>query len=88
MILPPEYNWLESYLNNDMLWLEESLNWDESFDLILSDFIFISTFPILNIFLCKSEKKCRLLVGSIAPTVECRISSPPTRLNYHSNSMA
>ena len=37
MILPPEYNWLESYLNNDMLWLEESLNWEEAFDLALSD---------------------------------------------------
>lgn len=38
MILPPEYTWLESYLDNDMLWLEDSLNWDEVFDLILSDF--------------------------------------------------
>ena len=46
MILPPEYNWLESYLDNDMLWLEESLNWDEAFDLILSDFTFISSFFI------------------------------------------
>ena len=33
-----EYNWLESYLDNDSLWLEDVLNWDETFDLILSDY--------------------------------------------------
>lgn len=37
MILPAEYAWLESYLNNDSLWLEDALNWDEAFDLALSD---------------------------------------------------
>lgn len=37
MILPPEFSWLESYLDNDSIWLEESLNWDEAFDLALSD---------------------------------------------------
>ena len=42
MILPPEYNWLESYLNNDSLWLEETLNWEETFDLILNDFTLYS----------------------------------------------
>jgi len=33
-----EFNWLESYLDNDSLWLEDVLNWDETFDLILSDY--------------------------------------------------
>ena len=42
MILPPEYRWLESYLDNDSLWLEDSLNWEEAFDLILSDFTLYS----------------------------------------------
>lgn len=37
MILPAEYSWLESYLSNDSLWLEDALNWDEAFDLALSD---------------------------------------------------
>lgn len=42
MILPPEYNWLESYLNNDSLWLESSLNWEEAFDMTLNDFTLYS----------------------------------------------
>ena len=42
MILPPEYNWLESYLDNDSLWLEDALNWDEVFDLVLNDFTLYS----------------------------------------------
>lgn len=33
-----EYNWLKSYLDNDSLWLEDVLNWDDTFDLILSDY--------------------------------------------------
>jgi hypothetical protein len=37
VILPAEYSWLESYLSNDSLWLEDALNWDEAFDLALSD---------------------------------------------------
>ena len=38
MILPTEYSWLESYLNNDSLWLEDSVNWEDAFDLVLTDF--------------------------------------------------
>ena len=38
MILPAEYSWLESYLDNDNLWLEDAVNWEEAFDLVLSDF--------------------------------------------------
>lgn len=37
MILPVEYSWLESYLDNDSLWLEDALNWEEAFDVALSD---------------------------------------------------
>lgn len=33
-----EYNWLNSYLNNDSFWLEDVISWDESFDLLLSDY--------------------------------------------------
>ena len=38
MILPVEYSWLESYLDHDSLWLDDALNWEEVFDLALSDF--------------------------------------------------
>lgn len=38
VILPVEYAWLESYLDNDNLWLEDALNWEEAFDLVLTDF--------------------------------------------------
>lgn len=38
MILPSEYSWLESYLDNDSLWLEDAINWEEAFDLVLTDF--------------------------------------------------
>lgn len=37
MILPAEYSWLESYLDNDSLWLEDSVSWEDAFDLVLSD---------------------------------------------------
>jgi hypothetical protein len=33
-----EFNWLETYLNNDSFWLEDTLNWDEAYDLVLSDY--------------------------------------------------
>lgn len=45
MIFPNEYNWIQSYIDNDSIWLESSLNWEEAFDLILTDF------TIYNIFL-------------------------------------
>ena len=44
MILPSEYSWIEVYLNNDSIWLEDSVNWDETFDLVWADFIWISYF--------------------------------------------
>jgi len=33
-----EYTWLESYLDNDSFWLEDVLTWDETFELLLSDY--------------------------------------------------
>ena len=42
MILPQEYSWLESYLDNDTLWLEDAINWEEAFDLIVTDFTIYS----------------------------------------------
>ena len=38
MILPPEYAWLETYLDNDSLWLDDSLNWDAAFEIAMSDY--------------------------------------------------
>nr|ASY95707.1 hypothetical protein [Paraurostyla sp.] len=46
LIFTNEYNWIESYLDNDILWLENSLNWENAFDLVLNEFsiyIFFST---------------------------------------------
>jgi hypothetical protein len=34
----PEYTWLESYLDNDAFWLEDVLNWDDTFELLLADY--------------------------------------------------
>lgn len=44
LILPVEYSWLESYLDNDSLWLEDALNWEESFDIVLTDFTIYNFF--------------------------------------------
>jgi len=33
-----EYNWLQSYFDNDAFWLEDVVSWDESFELLLSDY--------------------------------------------------
>ncbi len=44
MILPVEYSWLESFLDNDSLWLEDVLNWEDSFDVALSDFTIYNFF--------------------------------------------
>lgn len=45
LIFPNDYLWLESYLSNDSLWFEDTLNWDETFDLIGYDFM-----PIASLF--------------------------------------
>jgi len=33
-----EFNWLQTYLNSDTVWLDDTLNWDEVYDLTLSDY--------------------------------------------------
>lgn len=38
MVLPAEYSWLAVFLETDSLWYEDSLNWDEVFDLCVADF--------------------------------------------------
>lgn len=38
MTLPTEFFWIESYLNNDHLWIDDVLNWEEAFDITLNDF--------------------------------------------------
>lgn len=50
MLLPFEYSWLESFLDNDTLWLEDSLNWEEAFDLVMSDFILYNFFTTSSFF--------------------------------------
>jgi len=37
-----EYQWLESYLNNDSFWLEDVLSWDDTIDLFLADISLVS----------------------------------------------
>lgn len=37
LILPVEYNWLESYLDIDSIWFEDIINWEETFSFVLSD---------------------------------------------------
>lgn len=46
MISSVEYSWLESYLDNDSLFLENALNWEDAFHVALSDltiYSFLST---------------------------------------------
>ena len=33
-----EYTWLESYLDNDSLWLDDVVSWDDAFDLATTDY--------------------------------------------------
>ena len=60
-----EYNWLESYLDNDSLWLEDSLNWDDVFDLATADYnifsFLTSTFFINSHFFLDSITKLSFL---------------------------
>ena len=47
-----EYTWLESYLDNDSLWLDDSVNWDDAFELAATDyniFTFLTSPFFLNI---------------------------------------
>ena len=42
-----EYQWLETYFENDSFWLEDVISWDESFELFLSEYnlFFLLTSP-------------------------------------------
>lgn len=42
MILTQEYSWIISYLDNDTIWLENSINWEDVFDLTISEFTIYS----------------------------------------------
>jgi len=42
VIFPAEYSWLNSYLDNDTLWLESSLNWEDAFSILINDFTIYS----------------------------------------------
>jgi hypothetical protein len=33
-----EYNWYTSYVDTDMLWLEDAMNWDDAFELVTSEY--------------------------------------------------
>lgn len=50
VLLPFEYSWLESFLDNDSLWLEDALNWEEAFEVTLSDFILYNFFTTSSFF--------------------------------------
>ena len=41
-----EFNWYMSYIDTDMLWLEESLNWDDVFEISTSEY---NMFSILTV---------------------------------------
>lgn len=65
MILPVEFFWIESYLSNDRLWLDDVLNWEEVFDISLCDFTlygFLATpFFSTNYFFLDSHIKISFL---------------------------
>jgi len=50
VVLPFEYSWLESFLDNDSLWLEDAVTWEEAFDLALSDFVLYNFFTTASFF--------------------------------------
>lgn len=45
-----EYNWYNSYVDTDMLWLEDVLNWDDVFDLVTSEYNLFSIFTAAFFF--------------------------------------
>lgn len=38
MTFPIEFTWVESYLNNDRLWIDDVLNWEDAIDVTMADF--------------------------------------------------
>lgn len=45
-----EYNWYNSYIDTDMLWLEDVLSWDDVFDLTTSEYNLFSIFTAAFFF--------------------------------------
>ena len=45
-----EYNWYNSYVDTDMLWLEDVLSWDDVFDLVTSEYNLFSIFTAAFFF--------------------------------------
>ena len=41
-----EFNWYVSYIDTDMLWLEESLNWDDVFELSTTEYNLVSVLVV------------------------------------------
>ena len=56
MKFPTEHNWLESYFDSDTLWLEDTINWDEVYELACGDhnvfsFLTLTTYINVHFFL-------------------------------------
>lgn len=50
MLYNADYEWLITYLDHDSLWSEDVLNWDDTFDLLFSDYNF-TTFLTNSFFI-------------------------------------
>lgn len=79
VIYPSEYAWLESYLDSDFLWLENVVNWEDAFSLVLSDFTiytFLSTpfFSNSHFFLDSFTKLSFVDILFIAETKKSKYS--------------
>lgn len=68
-----DYTWYASYVDTDMLWLEDSLNWDNAFELVSSEYtivdalavaFFVSTHHFLDWFVKLSTLDISLLWGN------------------------
>ena len=71
-----DYTWYASYVDTDMLWLEDSLNWDNAFELVASEYsivdslavaFFASTHHFLDWFVKLSTLDVTVLWGSANP---------------------
>ena len=72
-----DYTWYAAYVDTDMLWLEDSLNWDNAFDLLASEYslvdalaaaFFLSTHHFLDWFVKLSSLDVSLIWGTSAHT--------------------
>jgi len=60
-----EFQWLESYISHDSFWLEDVLNWDETFSLVFSEYdltsFFLTAFFTNSYFFLDSHTKIAFL---------------------------